>query len=29
MREAYDATYQYKSGKPAEGGGVIDFGSLK
>lgn len=29
MREAYDATYQYKTGKPAEGGGVIDFGSLK
>jgi hypothetical protein len=31
MREAYDATYQYKSGKPTEssGGGVIDFGSLK
>jgi len=31
MREAYDATYSYKSGKPAEvsGGGVIDFGSLK
>lgn len=28
MREAYDATYQYKAGKPAEGG-VIDFGSLK
>lgn len=28
MREAYDATYQYKVGKPAEGG-VIDFGSLK
>lgn len=31
MREAYDATYSYKTGKPAEGGGggVIDFGSLK
>ena len=28
MREAYDATYAYKTGKPAEGG-VIDFGSLK
>lgn len=28
MREAYDATYAYKAGKPAEGG-VIDFGSLK
>ncbi len=28
MREAYDATYQYKANKPAEGG-VIDFGSLK
>ena len=28
MREAYDSTYAYKAGKPAEGG-VIDFGSLK
>jgi hypothetical protein len=28
MREAYDSTYAYKAGKPAEVG-VIDFGSLK